>query len=297
MRSGVQFKEERDSVGTPLLRLTMILKGWKDIAKYLGCGVRTVQRWEMLGLPVRRPSHRLKSAVVALSEDLDAWLRSESEQEGDASPRFKSRILIVDDDEKLLIKVSILFSREGYEVRTARDGFEALSVMRDSVPDLLISDLEMPNMSGFELLSVVRRRFPSVTVIVFSGEFTPAMAAVVLCDEHISKGPNSPTKLVASVRRLLSHSPLRAQPAKSDKAPVWLPKPTNGYIVLTCPNCLRSFPLMTRNAIIGKDAAMACDHCGAEVQYHISDSALPIADDLKKVNQHVRGRRVRDSEN
>jgi hypothetical protein len=40
---------------------TMILKGWKDIAKYLGCGVRTVQRWEKLGLPVRRPAHRVAS--------------------------------------------------------------------------------------------------------------------------------------------------------------------------------------------------------------------------------------------
>ena len=75
----------------------MILKGWKDIAKYLGCGIRTVQRWQVLGLPVRRPAHRRRSAVVAVSEDLDAWLRSEpgqaaihhsSEHKGDASPRF-----------------------------------------------------------------------------------------------------------------------------------------------------------------------------------------------------------------
>ena len=172
----------------------MILKGWKDIAKYLGCGVRTVQRWEVLGLPVRRPGGR--PTVVVLSDDLDAWVRSESlqahrhqfsPQNGDVSPRFKQRILMVDDDEKLLIKLSSLLSREGYELRTARDGFEALSAMRDSAPDLLISDLEMPNMSGFELLSVVRRRFPGVSVIVMSDEFTPASAAMVLCDQHIEK--------------------------------------------------------------------------------------------------------------
>ncbi len=276
----------------------MILKGWKDIAKYLGCGVRTVQRWEVLGLPVRRPGGR--PTVVVLSDDLDAWVRSESlqahrhqfsPQNGDVSPRFKQRILMVDDDEKLLIKLSSLLSREGYELRTARDGFEALSAMRDSAPDLLISDLEMPNMSGFELLSVVRRRFPGVSVIVMSDEFTPASAAMVLCDQHIEKGSNARTKLVASVRQLLSHSPLRAQPARIDKAPVWFPARTSGYIVLTCPNCLRSFPLMTGAAVIGKDAALACDHCGSEVIYHIEDSVLPIADDLRKINQPVRERR------
>jgi CheY-like chemotaxis protein len=215
----------------------MILKGWKEIAKYLGVGVRTVQRWEVLGLPVRRPSRRRRSAVVAVRADLDSWLRSAPgqasvrqvpEQKADVSPRFKQRILIADDDERLLITISALLSRENYEVRTARDGFEALSVMRDSLPELLISDLEMPNMSGFELLSVVRRRFPRVTVIVFSDEFRPAMAPVLLCDQYLQKGRNSRTKLVAAAEQLLSHSPLRAQPAKIDKAPVWFPRATKG---------------------------------------------------------------------
>lgn len=54
----------------------MILSGWKDIARYLGRGVRTVQRWEMcLGLPVIRPAGHGRSAVCAQSEQLDAWLR------------------------------------------------------------------------------------------------------------------------------------------------------------------------------------------------------------------------------
>lgn len=276
----------------------MILKGWKDIAKYLGCGLRTAQRWEALGLPVRRPSQR--SAVVAVTKDVDAWLRSSSrdapERNDDLSRKFQYRILIADGDERLLITLSGLLTRERYEVRTARDGFEALAVMRDSLPDLLISDLLMPNMSGFELLGVVRRRFPAVSVIAYSDEFTPGMDSAVLCDQYIKKGPNSRTKLLASVRGLLSHSPLRAQPAKVEKAPAWLPRPTNGYIVLTCTNCLRSFPLMMRSAIIGKDAATSCDYCGAEVKYHIADSALPIADELKKINE-LRQRRNRESEN
>ena len=50
---------------------------WKEIARYLGKGVRTVQRWEhQMGLPVRRPHGREKSVLLAHSDELDAWRRS-----------------------------------------------------------------------------------------------------------------------------------------------------------------------------------------------------------------------------
>lgn len=51
-----------------------ILSGWKEIAAYLGRGVRTVQRWEKLGLPVHRPNAHLRSAVLATMEDIDHWV-------------------------------------------------------------------------------------------------------------------------------------------------------------------------------------------------------------------------------
>lgn len=52
-----------------------VLNSWKEIASYLGRGVRTVQRWEHdLGLPVRRPRGNDRSAVIALKPDLDRWL-------------------------------------------------------------------------------------------------------------------------------------------------------------------------------------------------------------------------------
>ena len=52
------------------------------------------------------------------------------------------------------------------------DGLSALIEIREEVPDILLSDLNMPAMSGFELLSVVRRRFPAIYVIAMSGMFT-----------------------------------------------------------------------------------------------------------------------------
>ena len=52
----------------------MVLHGWKQIAQYLGCGIRTAQRWEsQCGLPVTRPRNHLRSPVLAKSEILDTW--------------------------------------------------------------------------------------------------------------------------------------------------------------------------------------------------------------------------------
>ncbi|MBV9342579.1 MAG: hypothetical protein JO159_17040 [Acidobacteria bacterium] len=53
----------------------MILSGWKEIARYLGCGVRTAQRWEGAGLPIHRPLPGGRSHIVAETRDLDSWLQ------------------------------------------------------------------------------------------------------------------------------------------------------------------------------------------------------------------------------
>lgn len=74
---------------------------------------------------------------------------------------FHYRVLVVDDDELIRLVSEQVLSSHGYEVRTASDGFEALALMRNALPDLIISDLKMPNMSGFELLSVVEGAFRS----------------------------------------------------------------------------------------------------------------------------------------
>jgi CheY-like chemotaxis protein len=79
------------------------------------------------------------------------------------SESHKNRILIVDDDQSIRATVAMLLADEGYEVSAAEDGFDALLQMKSKVPELVVSDLNMPHMSGFEFLSVIRRRFPQVT--------------------------------------------------------------------------------------------------------------------------------------
>jgi CheY-like chemotaxis protein len=195
-----------------------------------------------------------------------------------SSPR--ARLLVVDDEAPVCRNLSIIFAALGYAARTATNGFSALEAMRQEVPDILLSDLNMPGMSGFELLSVVRRRFPSMHVIAMSGAFTgkevpPGIAA----DAFYEKGTGT-TVLLRTVEAMMRSLPSTvARPLRSP-APIWIP--TNGhdpsgepYVMISCPECLRTFP-----QILGQIAAPAlytkCAHCSSPIQYAIVHSIAPL---------------------
>jgi CheY-like chemotaxis protein len=80
-------------------------------------------------------------------------------------------IIVADDDTLVLGVLSEILQECGYSVRVAGNGLEALTEIRDRVPDILLSDLNMPRMSGFELLSIVRRRYPKIKVIAMSASY------------------------------------------------------------------------------------------------------------------------------
>ncbi len=80
----------------------------------------------------------------------------------------KAKILVVDDEESLCSMMEIMLSKEGYEVSFAHSGGEALSQIRQSVPDVVITDLMMPEMSGIELLSKVKSVDERINVIVMT---------------------------------------------------------------------------------------------------------------------------------
>ena len=102
----------------------------------------------------------------------------------------KVKLLIVDDDEPVRESLAQLFTEFGHSVRSVEDGPSALLEIRREVPDIILSDLNMPGMSGFELLSIVRRRFPSVRVIAMSGAFSVEdMPRGLAADAFYEKGP------------------------------------------------------------------------------------------------------------
>jgi len=62
----------------------------------------------------------------------------------------RARLLIVDDEAPIRMALSAILDEFGYSVRTADDGFSALAEMRREIPDVIVADLNMPRMSGFE---------------------------------------------------------------------------------------------------------------------------------------------------
>jgi DNA-binding NtrC family response regulator len=78
------------------------------------------------------------------------------------------KILIVDDEENARLGLSKLLAQEGYEVDAVANGFEALNFLRKQKVNLVISDLNMPEMNGLAFLRELHRSFPSTQVIMIT---------------------------------------------------------------------------------------------------------------------------------
>jgi CheY-like chemotaxis protein len=201
---------------------------------------------------------------------------------------FHYRLLVIDDEPLNRELLASSLSAAGYEVEVAKDGFAALAQMHGALPDLIISDLKMPNMSGFEFLSIARRRFPQIPTIAVSGEFHPPMEPLgVIADAFLSK-PFSLDELEAKIAELLRDSPPR--PAmKKDRAPVWVPR--NGeYYVITCTECLRSFSIPAEKSVrvLRELRTLACIFCDAQVQFIVEEQPEAAGLPITKTNRTVK---------
>jgi CheY-like chemotaxis protein len=191
----------------------------------------------------------------------------------------KHRILVVDDEPSVRGVITAALKDAGYEVDTAEHGFGALlQLRRTPLPDVIISDLNMPQMSGFEFLSVVRRRFPEIPVIAVSGAYESGdhVPGGVIADVFCAKG-QSPKGLLRKVAELIQTSAARAINHHRQSAPVWIPrngKDSKGvpYIVLTCTECLRSFPLSVLREGVQEIQETPCLFCTTPVRYIIDFS-------------------------
>ncbi|GAC1674819.1 MAG: hypothetical protein NVS9B5_00130 [Terriglobales bacterium] len=189
------------------------------------------------------------------------------------STKSKTQILVVEDDVSVRSVISRVLAEAGYEVTTAEDGFDALLNLQQATPDLILSDLNMPQMSGFELLSIVRQRFPKVLVVASSGAYDSGVVPNgVIADAFYAKGQESAAKLLEIIANLLRAGPINH---KGQNAPVWIPRNNhNGkaFVVLTCTQCLRSFPCPVNHQPTGEVLKTSCIYCPHEVKYIIDFS-------------------------
>ena len=133
-------------------------------------------------------------------------------------PNGKSA-LVVDDKECIRTSMSLVLQSLGYSVRSAEDGQSALREIRRESPDILLSDLKMPGMSGFELLMNVRRLFPAIQVIATSGSFSGnEVPRSVLADAFYPKG-SSVSVLLQILRSLPQMHRRRFEPSLATPHP------------------------------------------------------------------------------
>jgi excisionase family DNA binding protein len=172
-----------------------------EAARYLGVAQSTIRKWSDTGrvrafyTPGRHRRYR--------REDLDAFLES-SGPGATGGPL----VLIVDDDEQVREYVRVNLEAEGYNVREAGNAEEGLRALEESQPDLVLLDVMMPQVDGWEMLQLLHERHgaDAVPVVMFSGKVDEAAAGEAA--ERGAQGfigkPFDPSQLIEKTRQLLS---------------------------------------------------------------------------------------------
>ncbi len=114
-------------------------------------------------------------------------------------------ILLVEDDPRNRRALAQILQAEAYEVTEAENGIEALEMLREKPFDLVVTDLVLPKLHGFDLVQQIRARWPKMPIIVISGYMSEEAGKIVLegFAEFIQK-PVEPAVLIAAIRRLLA---------------------------------------------------------------------------------------------
>jgi two-component system response regulator PilR (NtrC family) len=118
----------------------------------------------------------------------------------------KNRILIVDDEEALRTVLSSELVSEGYDVRSAGDGDEAIDTLEQEKFDLVLLDIKMPRVSGFDVLKHVKERHPGTKVVMLTGfaDLKNAIESKKLGAEDFVSKPYDLVDLLTTIERVLS---------------------------------------------------------------------------------------------
>jgi DNA-binding NtrC family response regulator len=117
----------------------------------------------------------------------------------------KNRILVVDDEDALRTVLSSELEGEGYQVASASDGEEAIKILGTQSFDLILLDIKMPNVDGFEVLKFVKQNQPKTKVIMLTGfaDLKNAIESKKLGAEDFVSKPYDLVDLLTTVERVL----------------------------------------------------------------------------------------------
>jgi CheY-like chemotaxis protein len=115
-------------------------------------------------------------------------------------------VLVVDDEDALRSVLSTELLSEGYTVDTAPDGDDAIAILQQKAFDLVLLDIKMPRVDGFEVLRFIKQRYPSTKVIMLTGfaDLKNAIESKKLGAEDFVSKPYDLVDLLTTIERVLS---------------------------------------------------------------------------------------------
>jgi len=168
-------------------------------AKFLGVAQSTIRKWSDQG---RVPAFYTPGGHRRYRRrDLELFV----DRSGPSGKPGGPLVLVVDDDARLREYMRVNLEIEGYSVREAESAEKALEAIEDNAPDLVLLDVVMPGVDGWQLLQKLQERHGSIPVIMFSGQIDEQ--AVAAAAEGGARGfvgkPFDPQELLARARRLV----------------------------------------------------------------------------------------------
>ena len=197
----MQDDRQRESAGAR--RLADDGREWLTLgqaAAFLGAAQSTVRKWADAG---RLPTFYTPGGHRRFRRsDLEAFLAG---PRGGSPAARPASVLVVDDDPGLREFVRVNLEAEGYSVREAASASEGLAALAEEPPDLILLDVLMPQMDGWEMLRRVQERHgvDAIQVIMYSGTVEEAGKAEERGARTFIGKPLDPTKLLEATRQLL----------------------------------------------------------------------------------------------
>lgn len=130
---------------------------------------------------------------------------------------MRASVLVVDDEQFIRQLLVRTIKREGYLVSEAGDGRKALDMLSEKHIDIVISDIKMPNMDGWQLLEEIKKEYPDVSVILitaYAGDHTPENAIEAGADYFITK-PFKNVEIARTLTGLMNRRRKQAAPKNS----------------------------------------------------------------------------------
>ena len=221
-------------------------------------------RWTSLRLEILCKHYAILGINIIIAGHSGGGLFVEEDPVPEGSAGY---VLLVDDNSSIRDLLARLLATEGFQAVHAEDGIDGVVKLRERLPKVIICDLQMPRMTGFEFIEVVRRRFPTIPVVVLAGSIPSEFSEEIKPDCWFEKSMLRFPELMQTINYLARRTPDHADLPKVITTPTRIRPDGTGYIALTCTDCLRSFKVASTPQNKTGEQTAFCTHCQACIPF------------------------------